>query len=129
MGQTAKGQAEKVVGGDATLESIVVELRAVNEQLQRALASRVVIDQSIGMVMVLAPCSNVTAWSLLVEVSQHSNVKLREVAAALVAAADGAALPEPLREELRRALRRPHAEIRRRHPTPAAGTTAQRAGP
>ncbi|MWA08248.1 ANTAR domain-containing protein [Streptomyces sp. BA2] len=120
MGQTVRTQedermlAEEVAwSDDASLELAVVELRAANDQLQRALASRAVIDQAIGMVMVLAPCANGTARSLLVDVSQHSNVKLREVATALVATADGEALPEPLRNELRRALRRLHAENRR----------------
>ncbi|WP_371749903.1 ANTAR domain-containing protein [Streptomyces sp. NBC_01283] len=113
MGQTARGQAEEVAWGDVALEPVIVELRAANDQLLRALAVRVVIDQAIGMVMVLAPCSNGTARSPLVERAQHSNVKLRELSAALVATADGEAFPEPLHKELRRALRRLHAENRR----------------
>ncbi|WP_225882318.1 ANTAR domain-containing protein [Streptomyces aureocirculatus] len=120
MGQTVRIQedvrmpAEEVAwSDDAPLELALVELRAANDQLQRALASRAVIDQAIGMVMILAPCSSATARSLLVDVSQHSNVKLREVATALVATADGEKLPEPLRKELRRARGLLHAENRR----------------
>ncbi|WP_369244792.1 ANTAR domain-containing protein [Streptomyces sp. R41] len=76
--------------------------RARNEQLGRALASRAVIDQARGMVMALAPCSSERAWDLLVDVSQHCNVKLRDVAAAPVATTKDDALPEQLRRELRR---------------------------
>ncbi|KPI02809.1 ANTAR domain protein [Actinobacteria bacterium OK074] len=84
----------------------VVELRASNEQLVQALDSRAVIDQARGMVMALAPCSSQRAWDLLVDVSQRNNIKLREVATALVATTEHEALPEPIRRELSRALRR-----------------------
>ena len=70
--------------GDAALLAEVVELRARNAQLDRALASRAAIDQARGMVMALAPCSSERAWDLLVDVSQHCNVKLRDVAAAQI---------------------------------------------
>ncbi|MFD3503412.1 ANTAR domain-containing protein [Streptomyces sp. NPDC058676] len=90
---------------DAVLLAEVVELRAENEQLVRALASRSVIDQACGMVMALAPCSSDRAWDLLVDVSQHCNIKLRNVAAALVATTKDRTLPEPIQRELRRALR------------------------
>ncbi|CAM5713023.1 hypothetical protein SALBM311S_04201 [Streptomyces alboniger] len=83
----------------------VVELRVTNEQLVRALASRAVIDQARGVVMALAPCSSDRAWHLLVDVSQHCNIKLRDVAAALVATTTDRTLPEPIQRELRRALR------------------------
>lgn len=91
--------------GDAALLAEVVELRAKNEQLGRALASRAVIDQARGMVMALAPCPSERAWDLLVDVSQHCNIKLRDVAAALVATTKDEALPEPIQRELRRGLR------------------------
>ncbi|MFJ4198624.1 ANTAR domain-containing protein [Streptomyces sviceus] len=91
--------------GDATLLAEVVELRARNEQLTRALASRAQIDQALGMVMALARCSSGRAWDVLVEVSQHCNIKLRDVAAALVATTEDRSLPQPLRRELRQALR------------------------
>ncbi|MDQ1046380.1 AmiR/NasT family two-component response regulator [Streptomyces sp. V4I2] len=94
--------------GDADLLAEVVELRAKNEQLARALASRAVIDQARGMVMALAPCSSERAWDVLVEVSQHCNIKLRDVAAALVVTTNDRTLPEPVQRELRRALRGLH---------------------
>ncbi|ANS70686.1 hypothetical protein SLINC_8462 [Streptomyces lincolnensis] len=98
--------------GDAALLAEVAELRARNEQLGRALATRAVIDQARGMVMVLAPCSSERAWDLLVGVSQRCNTKLRDVAAALVATTRDETLPEPIQRELRRELRRLHAADR-----------------
>ncbi|WP_345021970.1 ANTAR domain-containing protein [Streptomyces shaanxiensis] len=98
---------------DAALLAEVHELRVTNEQLRQALASHAVIDQARGMVMALAPCSSDMAWDLLVEVSQHCNIKLRDVAAALVATTKGRSLPEPMQSELRRALRRLHPADRR----------------
>ncbi|MCD9875407.1 ANTAR domain-containing protein [Streptomyces guryensis] len=97
----------------ADLLAEVVELRAGNEQLGRALVSRAVIDQARGMVMALAACSSERAWDLLVDVSQRCNVKLRDVAAALVATTKDEALPERVRQELRQALRRLRSAGRR----------------
>jgi AmiR/NasT family two-component response regulator len=99
--------------GDAALAVEIFELRVKVEQLGQALASRAVIDQARGMVMAMAPCSSEWAWDLLVGVSQHCNVELRDVAVALVATTKDEALPEQLRRELRRALRRLHATERR----------------
>ncbi|GGO59106.1 ANTAR domain-containing protein [Streptomyces lasiicapitis] len=92
--------------GDAALVAEVIKLRAENDQLVRALSSRAVIDQARGMLMALAPCSSERAWGLLVDVSQHCNIKLRDVAAALIATAQGELLPERIQRELHRALRR-----------------------
>lgn len=93
---------------DETLSAEAVELRAENEELERALVTRAVIDQADGMVMVLAPCSSGRAWDLLVGVSRHCNIKLREVAAALVATTKDGTLPEETQRELRLAVRRLH---------------------
>ncbi|WP_053725820.1 ANTAR domain-containing protein [Streptomyces sp. WM6378] len=91
---------------DAALTAEVLELRLQCAQLRRALDSRAAIDQARGMVMALAPCSCGKAWDVLVDVSQHSNVKLRDVATALVATSEGEPLPTALRRALRLALRR-----------------------
>lgn len=97
---------------DAALLAEVVELRARNEQLGQALTSRALIDQARGMMMALAPCPSDRAWDLLVDVSQHCNIKLRDVAEAVVATTRGRALPEPIQRELRRTLRRFHVADR-----------------
>ncbi|MGY1437187.1 ANTAR domain-containing protein [Streptomyces reniochalinae] len=88
------------------LREQVEALRTEVEQLRQASASRPVIDQARGMVMALAPCDAQTAWWVLVRVSQHSNVKLRRVAGALVAGAEGTPVPEPVRKALAAALHR-----------------------
>ncbi|MFD4411125.1 ANTAR domain-containing protein [Streptomyces sp. NPDC058476] len=99
--------------GDAALLAEIVELRAKNDQLEQAMASRAVIDMARGMMMALTPCSSKRAWDLLVDVSQHCNVKLRDVAAALVTTTQDEPLPEQIQRELLRARRRLHATDRR----------------
>ncbi|WP_438291030.1 ANTAR domain-containing protein [Streptomyces sp. HUAS TT7] len=103
------GAASITWAGDAALVVEVLELRAQSEQLLRDLDSRTAIDQARGMLTVMAPCSGERAWDLLVDVSQHCNVKLRDVAAALVATAEDKALPADMQHALRHALRRLHA--------------------
>lgn len=97
---------------DPALLAELLQLRAQNSQLALALETRAVIDQARGMVMALAPCTGDRAWELLVGVSQHCNIKLRTVAAALVATAEDKPLPADIQRELRRALRRLHAADR-----------------
>ncbi|WP_369070043.1 ANTAR domain-containing protein [Kineococcus terrestris] len=73
----------------------VAELEREVEQLGAALRSRPAIEHVVGMVMLVRGCDADEAFGLLVEVSQRSNVKLREVAAALAArVAAGQGLPE-----------------------------------
>lgn len=50
------------------------------QQLERALVSRAVIDQAKGVLMAVHKCTADEAFSMLVERSQHENVKLRDVA-------------------------------------------------
>ncbi|MBQ0868182.1 ANTAR domain-containing protein [Streptomyces smyrnaeus] len=98
---------ESAESADAEREQLaarVEELSAEVGQLRQALETRPVIDQARGMVMALAPCDADTAWQVLVRVSQHSNVKLRSVAAALVAGAEGTPVPKPVRKNLAAAL-------------------------
>ncbi|MFA3872944.1 ANTAR domain-containing protein [Streptomyces sp. MMCC 100] len=73
--------------------------------------SRPVIDQARGMVMAVGPCTADQAWDVLVEVSQHTNIKLHAVAEQLVATSLGYRLREPVRRALGQAMqaRRHHA--------------------
>ncbi|KES09128.1 hypothetical protein BU52_03500 [Streptomyces toyocaensis] len=59
-------------------------LEAETEQLRHALTSRAVIDQAIGIVGAERRCAPDDAFQILVGISQRTNVKLRDVAAALV---------------------------------------------
>lgn len=61
----------------------------VAEQLQTAMQSRAIIEQAKGILMGARRCSAEEAFNQLVELSQRSNRKLREVAEALVSSALG----------------------------------------
>ena len=57
---------------------------ALNEQLGTAIVSREVIDLARGIIVGATGCSPEEAFNRLVEESQHTNIKLREVAAGIV---------------------------------------------
>jgi hypothetical protein len=61
--------------------------------LQRALVSRATIDQAKGIVMAERRCDPETAFRVMVQMSNESNVPLAQIAQALVYQAGGA--PEP----------------------------------
>jgi PAS domain S-box-containing protein len=90
--------------------AVIAEVRAKSElqlvagQLREALTSRSAIDQAKGMIMALRRCDEQEAFEVLVHASNRANVKLRDLAADLVARAPlGITLgPEP-----RRGPRRP----------------------
>ncbi|MFC4331888.1 ANTAR domain-containing response regulator [Streptomyces andamanensis] len=86
----------------------LLELQQEVEQLRRAIASRPVIDQARGILMAAHACTPQQAWDILRGASQHSNTKLRTVAAALTAGAlpDGPPPPEEIRTALGAALAR-----------------------
>jgi GAF domain-containing protein len=84
----------------------VEEQRLLNEQLQQAAVSRPVIDQAMGIVMVLHGCRASEAFTLLRERSQSANQPVRKIAADLVAAATGRP-PEPARPFVQRGPRPP----------------------
>jgi AmiR/NasT family two-component response regulator len=74
-------------------------------QLRRAMETRPVIDQAHGVLMAAYRCTPPVAWNVLVSVSQHTNIKLHAVAAALVESTQGEPLPEALSSALLIALR------------------------
>ena len=57
-------------------------------QLRAALDTRPVIEQAKGIIMGRDGCSSDEAFALLVRMSQNQNIKLRDVAATLIGAAD-----------------------------------------
>jgi transcriptional regulator with GAF, ATPase, and Fis domain len=65
------------------------------QQLQTAIESRAVIEQAKGIVMGDRRCSADEAFHILTKLSQDSNRKLRDVAAALVARATETHHPKP----------------------------------
>ena len=71
-------------------------------QLRTAMASRAVIEQAKGVLMLLTGCSEKGAFDLLTHISSHTHRKVRDIAQDLVcSAAGGTALPADVRTILR----------------------------
>lgn len=78
------------------------ELRTEIAQLRTAMASRAVIEQAKGILMLLTHCGEQAAFDLLAHMSSHTHRKVRDVAAALTGSAAGhASLPGDLAAILR----------------------------
>ncbi|MEV1022039.1 ANTAR domain-containing protein [Streptomyces sp. NPDC050264] len=90
---------------DRSAESIPL-LQAEVRQLHQAIASHMVVDQAIGVVIVLGRLAPEQGWDVLKEVSQHTNTKLRAVAEQVVESMHGKELPASTRGALDTALAR-----------------------
>ncbi|MEU6669690.1 ANTAR domain-containing protein [Streptomyces sp. NPDC046727] len=82
------------------------DLRKQIEQLTQAIDSHAVIDQAIGVVIAYSGVQPPQGWTVLKEVSQHTNVKLREVAAHVVQWPQCKRLPPEIRRALDASLER-----------------------
>jgi GAF domain-containing protein len=60
-----------------------------NDQLRSSIVSRAVIDQALGVIMATERCPQDKAFAMLRNVSQNSNVKLRDLAATIVTRVSG----------------------------------------
>jgi GAF domain-containing protein len=60
-----------------------------NDQLRSSIVSRSVIDQALGVIMATERCPRDKAFAMLRTVSQHSNVKIRDVATTIVTEVSG----------------------------------------
>jgi AmiR/NasT family two-component response regulator len=58
-------------------------------QLRTAMASRAVIEQAKGVLMLLTGCADQVAFDLLTHISSHTHRKVREIAQELVNSATG----------------------------------------
>jgi GAF domain-containing protein len=76
-----------------TLAVRLAERAEMSQNLQHALASRAVIDQALGIIMGQNRCSADAAFGILRTTSQNRNVKLRDIATAMVTAVSGHAPP------------------------------------
>ncbi|MGP3999441.1 ANTAR domain-containing response regulator [Streptomyces sp. 8N706] len=95
--------ASTVPAGSA--DSLELErLRGENAQLKQAIKARPVIDQACGVLMATCSCSAEDAWAVLLDASQHTNIKLRHIAHAVISSTEGRPPPEPVRTALRLAL-------------------------
>jgi AmiR/NasT family two-component response regulator len=66
------------------LRPVLSSAGGVEEYLQQALASRSTIDQALGVLMAQNHCTRDEAFGILRRASQNRNVKLRDVAAAVI---------------------------------------------
>jgi len=71
------------------------DARSLGENLQRAMASRAVIDCAIGIIMATGNQSRDDAFEVLVRASQRENRKLRDIANDMVAATEQRAVAPP----------------------------------
>ncbi|MFC9913214.1 ANTAR domain-containing protein [Streptomyces sp. NPDC059862] len=92
------------VPSDATDQ--VQALRDEVAQLKEALASHAVVDQAIGMMVALGRVTPDQGWAVLKQVSQHTNIKLRNVAELILIWGRRGELPPEIRVELEDALDR-----------------------
>ncbi|MFV0137738.1 ANTAR domain-containing protein [Streptomyces sp. HMX87] len=84
----------------------IFELQEQVRQLKEAVVSHAVVDQAIGMIVALGRVAPDQGWSVLKEVSQHTNVKLRNVAELIVLWGRTGVMPAEIRAELEDALDR-----------------------
>lgn len=107
MGERYEGEADRIF-----------ELQEEVHQLKEAVASHAVVDQAIGMVVALGRVTPDQGWAVLKDVSQHTNIKLRNVAELILIWGRTGDMPAQIRAELEDALDR-HG------PTQVPGTPPQ----
>ncbi len=70
------------------------------------MASHAVVDQAIGVIVALGRMTPDGGWTVLREVSQHTNIKLRNVAELILFWGRSGRIPEEIRAELEDAVDR-----------------------
>jgi hypothetical protein len=76
------------------------------EQLKEAVSSHAVVDQAIGMIVALGRVTPDQGWQVLKEVSQHTNIKLRNVAELILIWGRTGDMPPDICAELEESLDR-----------------------
>jgi hypothetical protein len=85
-----------------TDEDRVHALEVEVAQLRTAMASRAVIEQAKGVLMLLTGCAEQVAFDLLTHISSHTHRKVRDIASELVRSATGhCPLPDDVKSILR----------------------------
>ncbi|MER6530404.1 ANTAR domain-containing protein [Streptomyces sp. NPDC001508] len=84
----------------------IFELEEEVHQLKEAVTSHAVVDQAIGMVVALGRITPDEGWAVLKEVSQHTNIKLRNVAELILIWGRTGDMPPEIVTELEDALDR-----------------------
>jgi GAF domain-containing protein len=75
--------------GAVALALRLASYAALTDQLRSSLASRSVIDQALGVIMAQERCTQARAFAILRTASQNTNVKLRDIASAIVTGVSG----------------------------------------
>ena len=86
------GVAEMLAGQAASSLRLILRItqpREAKEDLSAATESRTVIDMAIGAIMAENSCTRATAFGILTRASSARNLKLREMAAAVIASIPG----------------------------------------
>ncbi|WP_326784437.1 MULTISPECIES: ANTAR domain-containing protein [unclassified Streptomyces] len=86
------------------VEGLVEELQGENAQLHEAMRSHAVVDQAIGVVLVIGQLTPEQGWDVLREISQRTNIKLRHVSELIIGWARTGKLCTDVRTELERQL-------------------------
>ncbi|MFJ7904610.1 GAF and ANTAR domain-containing protein [Streptomyces sp. NPDC096198] len=76
-------------GGGIALAQRLADAEGFSQDLQTAMRSRAVIDQAIGAVMQQRQCDADEAFAILRDLSQRTNLKLREVCTRLLTSLSG----------------------------------------
>ncbi|QQM45904.1 ANTAR domain-containing protein [Streptomyces liliifuscus] len=84
----------------------IAELQEEIGQLKEAVTSHAVVDQAIGMMVALGRVTPDDGWAVLREVSQHTNIKLRNVAEMILVWGQKGDLPPDVRATLEETLDR-----------------------
>ena len=92
FGPHETGRAEKFArhaSGALALSLRMASCADQNDQLRSSIVSRAVIDQALGVIMATERCPQDKAFALLRNVSQNTNVKIRDLAARIVTRVSG----------------------------------------
>ncbi|MEQ8146375.1 ANTAR domain-containing protein [Streptomyces sp. OP7] len=82
----------------------ILQLEEEVQQLKDAVVSHAVVDQAIGMIVALGRVSPDQGWTVLKEVSQRTNIKLRTIADMILVWGRTGALPADVRTVLEEVL-------------------------
>ena len=81
------------ISGPLRSALLIAELKETVEQLYAALSHRTVIDMALGILIGQNHCDHETAFGILRRASSNRNIKVRDLAAAIVASASGGSEP------------------------------------
>ncbi|WP_420918764.1 ANTAR domain-containing protein [Streptomyces coelicoflavus] len=94
------------LGHDSDSDQIF-RLQEQVRQLKEAVVSHAVVDQAIGVIIVLGGVTPDEGWIVLKEVSQHTNIKLRNVAETVLIWGRTGVMPQEILTALEDRLGRP----------------------